>query len=248
MPPSQKKAERIGRNVAESHRKSSQKDARTRFSKVTFDRMASLLHQHVDELKKTHAFCYRHNMRCPVDGAPSGRLTFAVAGASCVEFSSMGHGRHFTGKTATVFLSYLIERRCMEDEAFFLVENVPSFADYADLILQYLPGYTVHVVIMSPNQFGYPNTRRRCHMLFLNEAKGYTMRKPFNDKSISAFFRSVVLDGDCFFIASADQVSAHVNESMRAQGDQCGHGDGDLRMPVGARMRLEGHILSEARA
>ena len=224
---------------------------RADMSEQTIDRMMACLEAHKGVLQDCTSQCCKHQRKCrtmDVTQEP-GKLTCAVAGASCVEFSTMGGQRHFSGKTAKVFLSWLAERKTVADsEAFFLVENVPQFSAYIDKFATLLPDHSIQTVQLSPHLFGFPNTRNRIFVLFLNTKQGYRLRKPFCETSFQRFQRSVVLDGDALFMAPVEEVKLHQAARSRAQSDRStvAANAAEASMGVGSRMRLEGHVQAEA--
>ena len=220
---------------------------RADMSEQTIDRMMSCLEKNTHVLQGSTSQCVKHGRLCATTdrSREPGELTFAVAGASCVEFSTMGGQRHFSGKTAKFFLSWLVERKVLGDEAFFLVENVPQFSAYIEKLATLLPDHSIQTAQLSPHHFGFPNSRNRIFVLFLNAKMGYRLQRPFCEASLQCFHRSVILDGDALFMAPADEVSLHQTARTHSSHSVAAN-PAEASMGVGSRMRLEGHVQAEA--
>ena len=133
-----------------------------------------LLRKRISTRRALRAHCYCHGHQCSAKfigplGFPDG-LMVHVAGFSCTDWSSMGVGEGWLGKTSLVFAQWLAEQMETPDQDFLVTECASKF-DVS--IFAWLVGerYELTVIHVSPELFGEPTQRNRMCMILLEKSR-----------------------------------------------------------------------------
>ena len=172
-------------------------------------------HQQVSDLFKVwnHKFredactshCLIHSGLCPCWSASDhedGRVTVAVAGSTCVDFSRYGQNKKFCGASALPFWTWLRQRSDLLEDMW-VHENVPSFP--SSMISRHLQhAYHIFTISRCPSEIGQPSTGRRSFVLGIRKDT-WKVKEIFGQASFSVFARSMTVTPAVFFVTQVDE-------------------------------------------
>jgi site-specific DNA-cytosine methylase len=87
-----------------------------------------------------------------------GKIDVLVAGPPCVDWSTIGQGKHCDGPTMIYLLTFLVILKLLLPRMA-IIENVKQFPP--DMISQFLPMYAVDTTVLSNFMFGHCVERTR---------------------------------------------------------------------------------------
>lgn len=163
------------------------------------------------------AKCFRHDAMCPVWTRVDERDRFilTVAGTTCLDWTYMGERLGLGGASALPFLVWLREQRKRRVPAL-LHECTPGFRP--EVIKAELPEteYEYQCITISPEATGVPNERIRLFTLVLRRDV-YCLDRAFADFATFVKRRRII-DGNQYYIASADIIHSEIAERAVASG------------------------------
>ena len=126
------------------------------------------------------------NGACNIAGAVA---FLHIAGTPCVAWSSMGNQDGVDGDSMLHFLIWIGLRRLLQ-EPIIIQENVPQFP--VSLLAEYLPMYFIEVVVLSPQQLGWPIHRSRQYVVSLGLVLTFSFKLSFFRQSRKLYLSSLI--------------------------------------------------------
>ena len=142
----------------------------------------------------------------------------AIAGVTCVDWSSLGCKGGWLGDSSLPFLFWARERH-FQGEDIIIIECTPQI-DHAT-IADILPEYTLHMFDVCSSALGVPATRRRKYSVLLRNNRLIWMVNC--EKSLMSYFKQLFgqdprVDARHFVSAPDDAVQAWVHHTAKRQG------------------------------
>ena len=182
------------KNVKEMHLKGGQ---------MKLEEFAKILSQ-LDFKVTNRSWCMLDKQMCNCKACVCNGLQLVVAGKN---YSPMGPQSAADGDDFKMVLVFIFERRAYKEDII-LLENVPASLHTLLPVLDRFLGhlYTIEFLIASPNQFGWPMSRRRAFLLLRNR-QTVDCALPFNSSLLEGFKRSTMMCGNDLFMAPTDYLA-----------------------------------------
>ena len=164
------------------------------------------------------AWCERHQQKCPVVkaggasgiGAKEGTIAL-IAGVSCFDWSPMGEGEGWLGKSTLVLLQFLKEFVDLKPH-WAVLECVLRF-DESTALDCLLEEYLLRTICSDPSRMGMPCRRPRKYMLLIRK-DSLRWRSAFPDDAAqhmydALFTKKTCMTSESFACAPADKIQEH---------------------------------------
>ena len=206
-----------------------------------------------EALVRMEARCLKHDCQCesPVAVAMHRRapniIRGHVAGIQCTDFSAMGKGKGFCGRTSISFLAWIQERRCSRED-WIVCECVCRFPSH--VLTEFLPDYELLVLKLNPTQMGIPVSRPRQYMLLVRKDR-LKIRPGITSENIQSLYSRIFkceseLVGPDMCRATEEEKRTFVEEVALERGlprkrSACKRWSSYQVLPRGHRERLRGY-------
>ena len=149
-------------------------------------------------------WCYKHEKMCPACGPPAdhpqhraGYFRIAVAGTTCITWSSMGTKKGWAGWPTIPFMVWAAEVNAWNPHAI-IHECVPLFD--VEFLAEVFPNYVASSIVFSPQLLGIPSMRMRRWTLLTR--KDVQTKLPFANSEFAQFcLRPCSENGHCYLLS-----------------------------------------------